>query len=130
MKLYVATAFQAKARVHNFMAKLRECVQDASLSCDWTALDETLGARRIALAEERGIVEADVVVVLLPGGFGTHSELGIAIGRGVPIVLVGELKDRVQDDGWPRCIQYAHPSVTRFDTEEEAIAYLAHSEKF
>jgi nucleoside 2-deoxyribosyltransferase len=41
----------------------------------------------IAEAELKGIRLADVVLVLLPGGFGTHVELGAALALDKPVLL-------------------------------------------
>ena len=125
MKIYVATAFGAKHRVHEFLAKVRERIPGAELSCDWTTLDEADGAREIAERERAGIADATVLVVLLPGGLGTHAELGMAIMACVPVLLVGEALD-THDPGtmWPRCIQYAHPRVRCAWTEADAVKML------
>jgi hypothetical protein len=40
------------------------------------------------LAELQGVTSADLVVAILPGGRGTHVELGIALGSGATVVLV------------------------------------------
>ena len=37
--------------------------------------------------EKNAILESDVVIILLPGGKGSHIELGIALGRGKKIFL-------------------------------------------
>jgi hypothetical protein len=44
----------------------------------------------VAEKEARGVADADVVVVLLPGGRGTHVELGMAIAGKKSIVLCSE----------------------------------------
>jgi nucleoside 2-deoxyribosyltransferase len=41
----------------------------------------------IALAELAGIREADVLLVLLPGGCGTHVEIGAALALGKPVII-------------------------------------------
>ena len=40
-----------------------------------------------ALAEIAAVREADVLVVLLPGGYGTHVEIGAALALGKPVIL-------------------------------------------
>ena len=40
-------------------------------------------------ADAYGVMSADVVIVLLPGGHGTHVELGIALATGRTVWLVG-----------------------------------------
>ena len=41
----------------------------------------------MAVNEAKGVLSAEIVIVLLPGGFGTHAELGIALGSGKRIIL-------------------------------------------
>lgn len=73
--------------------------------------------REVAEAEAEGVAEADVVIVLLPGGRGTHTELGMAIALGKRIYLVG---DDGGDDG-KTCAFYHHPRVTRIATVNELL---------
>src|SRR5207237_7921708 len=76
-------------------------VRDALKTCgheisyDWTlhgsvksTSEERL--REVATLELDGVSEADFVVVLLPGGNGTHLELGFAIARGKRVFLHSE----------------------------------------
>jgi nucleoside 2-deoxyribosyltransferase len=43
--------------------------------------------KEVAKLEVAGVTDADVVIVLLPGGRGMHTEFGIAIGKGKKIIL-------------------------------------------
>jgi nucleoside 2-deoxyribosyltransferase len=45
------------------------------------------GYAKIAQAELAGVREADVLIVLMPGGFGTHVEIGAALALGKPVIL-------------------------------------------
>lgn len=83
----------------------------------WTHGPQPHRMRDVSQAEMGGVLAADVVIVLMPGGRGTHVELGIALGVGKSIVLVGPtatLADR------PVCF-YAHPRVSHVLHDEEAI---------
>ena len=61
---------------------------------DWTSHGCVLGDKkalqRVAKKELYGAAQADLVIVLLPGGRGTHTELGIALMSGCEIVLHSE----------------------------------------
>ena len=76
----------------------------------WTAEDE--GADRyadIALNELKGVTEADVLIVLLPGGYGTHVEIGAALALGKPVIL--HAPDRkTLNEPYP-CPFHYHPRV-------------------
>lgn len=43
--------------------------------------------RETGRKEIEGVTSADVVIVLLPGGKGTHVELGVALGRFIPVIM-------------------------------------------
>lgn len=92
MKVYIASALENAAEV----ARLRDILAFAGhvVTYDWTIHGsvQSEGAERIAevaAAEMAGVIDADVLVALLPGGRGTHTEIGIALGSGVPVILRG-----------------------------------------
>ncbi len=67
--------------------------------------------REVAVLELDGISKADFVVVLLPGGNGTHLELGFAIARGKRVFLHSE--DPLAFELGPQTNAfYHHPDVT------------------
>jgi len=91
MKIYIATKLE-QADTHN---RVRDAFVAAGhqITYDWTTHGSVKqeGYERIsevAQAEMQGVKNADVVVMLLPGGRGTHVELGMAAAWGKPIVLV------------------------------------------
>jgi nucleoside 2-deoxyribosyltransferase len=71
----------------------------------------------VAAAERAGVLAADVVIVLLPGGNGTHWEAGLADGAGIPIVLCGTTEQRMRNGR--ECAFYYGPNVTRVEHEED-----------
>ena len=77
---------------------------------DWTTHGSLASASneditRAVLAETDAAKSAKLLVVLLPGGRGTHSELGLALGGAAEhVVLVGEADF---------CLFYKHPKVTQ-----------------
>lgn len=116
MRVYIATALE-RAADHN---RVRDVLvaRGHAITYDWTAhgsvKDE--GEARIAevaALEAAGVRAADVVVVLLPGGRGTHAELGMAIALGKPIVVVGVPTGRFFEVGAPTCAFYYAPTVRR-----------------
>src|SRR6266849_672581 len=56
---------------------------------DWTDQSDIgpEGYAVTALAEIAAVREADVLVVLLPSGYGTHVEIGAALALGKPVIL-------------------------------------------
>jgi hypothetical protein len=67
------------------------------------------GYAETALAEIAGVREADVLIVLLPGGYGTHVEIGAALALGKPVIL--HAPDRKTLETPYPCIFHYHPSI-------------------
>ena len=53
--------------------------------------------------------DADVLVVLLPGGYGTHVEIGAALALGKPVIL--HAPDRKTLETPYLCVFHYHPAV-------------------
>lgn len=84
LSFYIGSKIENAAQVR----ELRDIFACAGWNCtyDWTAHGSVRGPeatpeilRSVAGCETDGAMFSDVVVILLPGGRGTHSELGIAI---------------------------------------------------
>ena len=69
----------------------------------------------IAVQELNGVCEADVLVVLLPGGFGTHVEIGAALALGKPVILCAP-NQKTLETPYP-CVFHYHPNVRIFVSE-------------
>jgi nucleoside 2-deoxyribosyltransferase len=67
------------------------------------------GHAKIAAEELEGVRAADVLVVLFPGGFGTHVEIGAALALGKRVII--HSPDQATLDTPYRCIFHYHPSV-------------------
>jgi nucleoside 2-deoxyribosyltransferase len=65
---------------------------------------------RLACAELAGVRAADVLVVLLPGGYGTHVEIGAALALDKAVVI--HSRDRQTLETPYPCVFHYHPSVT------------------
>ncbi|HXW53853.1 MAG TPA: nucleoside 2-deoxyribosyltransferase [Myxococcota bacterium] len=87
---YIATSL-SRARDHNH-------VRDAlitnghRITYDWTMHGsvKTSTVERlseVAHSETDGVLSAEIVVILLPGGYGTHAELGMALALKKKIIL-------------------------------------------
>lgn len=136
-RYYIASALENVEQVRQVKARL-----DAAgwkHTYDWTVHGSVQeGAdriREVASNESVGVFEADVIIVLLPGGRGTHAELGMFIGkldtmvwlagRGVIGIEWREITSRVciysprpeidfgSNDG-KTCAFYHHPYVQQF----------------
>ena len=114
MKYYIATRLE-RAADHN---TLRDAMaaRGHTLTYDWTRHGsvwrsgvETI--REVATLETLGVLDADLVIVLLPGGRGTHVELGMAIGAGTARVLLHTQEPHLFGASPETCAFYHHPRV-------------------
>ena len=63
----------------------------------------------LAVEELEGVRKADVVIVLLPGGYGTHVEIGAALALGKPVIIHAP-DQNILDTPYP-CIFHYHPRI-------------------
>lgn len=129
MRFYVATALKnverAKRVIETMVRNGHEQVYD------WTEHGDIRGEGRermseVAFNEIRAVRDAELVLVLLPGGFGTHTELGAAIASrsNKRIILWSETGDEFNYD--ERTVDfYFHSAIERvvceFDKLLEAL---------
>ncbi len=95
MKFYIATSL-ARAKDHNIV---RDALveQGHTLTYDWTThgsvkCTTTENLKRVSQNELNGIKGADILIVLIPGGHGTHVELGAALASNKKIILLSQDK--------------------------------------
>jgi nucleoside 2-deoxyribosyltransferase len=93
----------------------------------WAGEDKA-GAKEypgIAVAELAGVREADVLIALLPGGYGTHVEIGAALALGKPVILHAP-DQKSLNTPYP-CVFHYHPGVKLLISEVVDVdAVLAH----
>ena len=88
--VYIATGLQNQARMREVRDILR--YDGHTITFDWTEAEQknftTAQRKQTAMRERAGVRDADVVLVILPGGRGTHSAMGMALAWGKPILLL------------------------------------------
>ena len=99
---------------------------------DWTENGDVRGQgldRLLAtsVSEASAVRDAELVLVLLPGGYGTHTELGIALAtRSNKRIILWSATGKEFEDGPNTCVFYHHQSVDKItSTFEELKAYLS-----
>jgi nucleoside 2-deoxyribosyltransferase len=113
MKFYLASGLDNRVAARSLMEHLRGLGH--TLTHDWTLAEGAAhehGEQRmhdVAQTEVSAVLEADFLVVLLPGGRGTHTEMGVALGVGKQVYLVGTDLELATDP----VAFYHHPRVTR-----------------
>jgi len=88
LKFYVASSFKNKEQVKYVSHELT--IKGFVHSYDWTKNDRptTLEAlTEIGTKEKEAVMNSDVVIILLPGGKGSHIELGMAIAAKKKVFL-------------------------------------------
>lgn len=98
-------------------------------SYDWTVHGSVQRAgcqviRDVAAAEAQGVADADVVIVLLPGGRGTHVEIGMGIAAAKPVYIDSSDPGADFGDDGRTCAFYHHPLVTKCWTRGELLQGL------
>ncbi|RDY72595.1 group-specific protein [Halobacillus trueperi] len=91
VKFYVASSFKNKDHVRYVSEQLRN--QGYIHTYDWTVNERASSLkelREIGQKEKEAVMEADVLIVILPAGKGSHIEYGIALGLGKTIYLYSE----------------------------------------
>ena len=111
LHIYVATGLEHAHRAWLVGYALRAAGH--AITYDWTTHGSVQGegfARlaEVAQAERRGVAVADLVIAILPGGRGTHVEIGMALGYGIPVALL--IQDGCYD---AECAFYSLPEVDR-----------------
>jgi hypothetical protein len=115
MKFYIATSLSRIAD-HNFVRDALTALGH-NISYDWTVHGSVKSVsverlQEVAFLELTGVLEADCVIVLLPGGKGTHIELGFAMGNNKKIFLHSE-DFSLFALGPQTSAFYHHPHLTR-----------------
>ncbi|WP_395739319.1 hypothetical protein [Prosthecobacter sp.] len=119
MKYYIATKLENHAKHNLLMHSLSMLGHECTY--DWTKHGPVyshglLRVREVATLETQGVLDADMVIVLWPSGRGTHVELGIALGAGIPVHFISDV-DGHHEATAETCAFYHHPLVTRHRTQ-------------
>ncbi|MHC0039574.1 nucleoside 2-deoxyribosyltransferase [Pseudoneobacillus sp. C159] len=120
MKFYIASGLLNREIVQYIAGQLK--ARGFTHTYDWTQNEraDTLEKLKMIGEQERiGVLEADFLVVLLPGGKGTHVELGMALAHHKRIYLYSPNED-IHDLS----------ATTTFYFLEEVIPYVGYIEDF
>lgn len=135
--VYVASGLENIAVVREFNQRLTQL--GYKITYDWTDHGSVQGTvsvenpdvtriRDVAAHEMRGVAAAYLVVCILPGGRGTHTELGAAIAQsrlnGTRIVMVGDAEAQYGSAERPTCAFYHHPQVMWARSTDEVLEAL------
>ena len=95
MKFYIGSGMK-NCKLVNYYSKILE-ENGWEHTYNWTKNingDETIDDLiEYSKLEQQGIIDSDVVIILLPAGRGTHIELGMALALNKKIFLCSETKE-------------------------------------
>lgn len=95
MKFYIGSSFKNSELVNYYSRVLEEngwqhTYNWANNVIEYETFENLIEFSRL---EQKGISDADVVIILLPGGRGTHIELGISLALNKKIYLCSNDKE-------------------------------------
>lgn len=105
----VARALKAAGHIHTYDWTVHGSVQDKG--------EQRI--REVAEAEKQGVLDADVVIVILPGGRGTHAELGIALGAGNKEIVICAADNSLFSADKRTCAFYWNTGIHRVTGTED-----------
>lgn len=126
MKYYIATKLDNQIAHNNLRDWL--ALHGHEITFDWTKqgaawLRGIDAIREVAELEANGVLDADIVIVLWPGGRGTHVELGMAIAAGKRVLMFSPIEEH-HTASPETCAFYHHPLVELVRGEDELIDAL------
>lgn len=115
MKFYIASRLENSETVKRVADVLKAAGHIQTY--DWTTHGSVQkeGKQRlteVAENERAGVKDADVIIVILPGGRGTHAELGIALGSGKDHILICAENDEAFKQDERTCAFYWNYGVS------------------
>lgn len=129
MKYYIASALENIEVVRRVRDYLKSFGHE--ITYDWTS-HGPVWSKGLKVCEEvcqleiNGVLNADIVIVLWPGGRGTHAELGMSIVAGKRIIFYSPVTGHHTPSS-DLCIFYLHPlveHVQEWNTLIEKLAFL------
>ena len=116
MKYYIATSLN-NIQSHNELRDYLREELDWQLTYDWTTHGSVKNTSTdklssVAMAETKAVAEADILIVILPGGIGTHTELGMALAQLKPTFIMTNDPGHFKT-GDKTCAFYYHDLVTQ-----------------
>lgn len=122
-KVYLASGLENIERAKEVIQRLEE--EGFTITYNWTTHGRLYAEddlTHVAVLEEAGVKNCDVILVLLPGGSGTHFEFGLARGTNKQIILLEEVE--VKQSSF-----YYLPGIHKTRTLDGAISILKKLEK-
>jgi nucleoside 2-deoxyribosyltransferase len=88
-KIYVASSLENAVNVINIYDYL--ICNDHIITYNWTKhgrITKVEDLREVGRNEFDGVVDCDLLIMLMPARLGSHVELGIALALGKPVIII------------------------------------------
>ena len=98
MIVYIATGFESWQLARDLAGRLEN--KGHAIAIAWWTYHPDNGAAdavnwsEIGMKEARAVARCDAMIAMLPGGRGTHVEIGMAVALGKPVYLLDSWSDR------------------------------------
>lgn len=128
MRFYIASGLQNRALAKDMIDFIQS--RGHTLVYDWTGHGDVRGQgldrlTEVASAEYSAVRDAEFLLVMLPGGCGTHTELGIALGtRSNKRIILWSATGQEFIDGPDTCVFYHHRAVEQVACSYEELREL------
>ena len=117
MKIYVASKLENIEAVREFVRLLR--AEGHEITYDWSVHGPMWrhgkeAVREVSKREMDGVADCEVLIALLPGGRGTHAEIGGALALDKKVILHSKTLEAhfgIHEDA---CAFYHHPNVVGY----------------
>jgi nucleoside 2-deoxyribosyltransferase len=121
-RFYLATRKNRATEADAISNELKEYGWERTLTWSDQAQAGSESHAELAQAELRAVGEADVLIVMLPGGYGTHVEIGAALALGKPVILHAP-DQKTLETPYP-CVFHYHPLIKLLVSESLNIKAL------
>ena len=108
-RFYLATKKDRASEANEISEALKRYGWERTLTWSDRTQASSESHAELAQAELKAVREADVLIVMLPGGYGTHVEIGAALALGKPVILHAPNQKTLETPYL--CVFHYHPSV-------------------
>jgi len=123
--VFVASGWNQKEAAHALMLEVEK--RGLQIARDWTTGANGLTKREMSVRDVEAMCKAQVLVAVMTLQHyeykGTWTEVGMALGRGIPVVLVSPFV-KEEEAVCAKNVYFHHPSFTRFKNAEELLAAI------
>jgi len=117
VRFYIASGLENRELVKDMMDFFRNSGHEPAY--DWTAHGDVRGQglnrlMEVAISEYNAVRDAEFLLVMFPGGKGTHTEIGIGLGAHAnKRIVLWSATGKEFEDGPDTCAFYHHQAIEK-----------------